>query len=320
MTPLAFSMLRILSDCRFHSGEDIAQTLDVSRASIFNAAKIIETSGLELHRIRGRGYRMSDDIEWLDRDRILSMVGQDRFELEIRDTIDSTNSELLRANGPHGRIVAAEMQTNGRGRMGRSWHASPGSALIFSVAWRFDRGAGFLSGLGLAIGVALVRAMQSCGIDGIRLKWPNDVLYNFQKLAGILIEVKGDVLGPTLAVIGIGINFRLSGAVRDNIDQAAMDIASIPCDKPGRNALFAAILNELADVIDTFENDGFEAFREEWTAYHAYHMKPVKLKLPSGKIAEGTVTGVSEGGEIILDTRSGKLAFASGEVSLRGIS
>ncbi|MBY0577852.1 MAG: biotin--[acetyl-CoA-carboxylase] ligase [Burkholderiales bacterium] len=319
MTPLSFSMLRILSDCRFHSGEDIAKTLDVSRASICNAAKTLEAAGLEIDRIRGRGYRMSKALEWLDRGKILSLAGSP-FEIEICDIIDSTNSELLRANGPHGRIVAAEMQTNGRGRMGRAWHASPGGALTFSISWRFDRGAGFLSGLSLAVGVALVRAMKTCDIEGISLKWPNDMLYSFHKLAGILIEVKGDMLGPTTAVIGIGINFRLSGKVRENIDQAVIDLESIPCRQPGRNALFAAILRELEGALDAFETGGFEAFRQEWTAHHAYHMKPVRMKLPSGKVEEGIVAGVSERGEILLDTARGRLAFSSGEVSLRGAS
>ena len=322
MTPLSFSVLRILSDCRFHSGEDIARALGVSRASICNAAKSMAASNLTLDRVRGRGYRMSWPFEWLDRDSVTEMLAEKagRFDIEIRDSVDSTNSELLRENGPHGRVLAAEMQTMGRGRMGRSWLSEPGGSLTFSLAWKFDRGAGFLSGLSLAVGIALARAMASCGIEGIRLKWPNDVLYQFHKVAGILIEVKGDMLGPTLAVIGMGINFRLSGAVRENIDQAVTGIDSIPGKSPGRNKLLAAILAELSDILETFEERGFEAFRQEWCDRHAYHMKQVRMKLPSGKTEEGRVVGVSEKGELLIESSRGRLAFASGEVSLRGIS
>ena len=322
MTPLSFSVLRILSDCRFHSGEDIAQTLGVSRASICNAAKSMAAANLTLDRVRGRGYRLSRPFEWLDRDSVMEMLAEkaSRFDIAIRDSVDSTNSELLRENGPHARVLAAEMQTMGRGRMGRSWLSEPGGSLTFSLAWKFDRGAGFLSGLSLAVGIALARAMASCGIEGIRLKWPNDVLYQFHKVAGILIEVKGDMLGPTLAVIGMGINFRLSGAVRENIDQAVTGIDSIPGKSPGRNKLLAAILAELSDILETFEERGFEAFRQEWCDRHAYHMKQVRMKLPSGKTEEGRVVGVSEKGEILIESSRGRLAFASGEVSLRGIS
>lgn len=311
-------MLHILSDSRFHSGEDIAKTLGVSRASICNAAKILDDAGLDLDRIRGRGYRLAKCIAWLDMDRILSLSGHIPFDIEIRNIIDSTNSELLRSNGSHGRILAAEMQTSGRGRMGRSWHSAPGGSLAFSASWRFERGAGQLSGLSLAIGVALIRAMKACGIESICLKWPNDVLFNFQKLAGILIEVKGDMLGPTATVIGIGINFRISDRIRDQIDQAVTDIESITGGKTDRNALFAAILRELADALNEFETCGFAPFREEWTRCHAYHMKPVRLRLPSGKIVEGVVTGVSEKGEILLGGGHGQQVFSSGEISLRG--
>lgn len=318
MTPLAFSMLRILSDNRFHSGEDIAKSLDVSRASLCNAAKTVEASGIALDRIRGRGYRMNRAFEWLDGEAVSKMLGDKGFDIEIRDSVDSTSSELMRSNGPHGKVLAAELQTGGRGRMGRAWMAEPGGSLTFSVAWKFERGASFLSGLALATGLALARAMQDCGLEGIALKWPNDLLYGFRKLAGILIEVKGDMLGPTFVVIGIGINFSLSEKTKEHIDQAVTCIDALPFADPGRNRLFAAILAELADVLEKFGKEGFAPFREEWSGYHAYHMRRARLRLPSGKTEEGMVCGVSEAGEILLDTDRGRLAFASGDVSLRG--
>ncbi len=309
-------MLRILSDGRFHSGENIAKALGVSRSSIWNAAKSIEDAGIDLSRVKGRGYRLEKPMEWLDRESLPSTCA---FDVEIVDTIDSTNSELLRRNGPHGKVIAAEMQSMGRGRMGRSWLGEPGGSLTFSLAWKFDRGAGFLSGLSLAVGIALARAMMDCGIEGIRLKWPNDVLYNFHKLAGILIEVKGDMLGPTLAVIGIGINFSLSEKTKQHIDQAVIGLSSMPVANPGRNRLFHAVLSRLFDVLGQFEKSGFAPFKEEWLRLNAYDNKPVRLKLPSGKIEEGHVAGVSDRGEILIDSDQGTIAFASGEVSLRGM-
>lgn len=320
MTPLSFSMLRILSDGKFHSGEEIAKTLGVSRSSAWNAAKSIEEAGLALFRVKGRGYRLEKAFEWLDRGKIVRMLGRHPLDIEILDEIDSTNSELLKRNGPHGKVVAAELQTMGRGRMGKPWVGEPGGSLTFSLAWKFDRGAGFLSGLSLAVGIALARAMKDCGIEGIKLKWPNDVLYNFHKLAGTLIEVKGDMLGPTLAVIGIGINFSLSDKAKESIDQAVIGIESMPVDNPGRNRLLSAILARLCDVLEIFEKSGFSPFKEEWSCLNAYDSKPVRVKLPSGKVEEGTLFGLSDNGEILIDSKHGRLAFASGEVSLRGIS
>ena len=319
MTPLAFSMLRILSDGQFHSGEDIAKGLDVSRASLCNAAKAIEAAGIELDRIRGRGYRMNRPFEWMEREACMEKLGNKGFDIEIRDVVDSTNSELLRTNAPHRKVLAAELQTCGRGRMGRKWEAELGGSLTFSIAWQFDRGAGFLSGLGLATSLALKRAMQACGIE-IFIKWPNDLLHQFRKLGGILIEVKGDMLGPTFVVIGIGVNFSLSEKARESIDQAVTCIDAISACKPGRNRLFVAILSELHDILEQFEREGFIPFREEWSECHVYQGKPVRLRLPSGKMEEGRVIGVNERGEILLETGKGQLSFASGEVSLRGMA
>ena len=320
MTPLSFSMLRMLSDGRFHSGEALARSAGVSRGSIWNAAKSIEEAGLELARVKGRGYRLDKPMDWLDGDAVAGMLDSRLLDIEIVECIDSTSTELLRRSGPHGKVIAAEMQTMGRGRMGRQWMGAPGGSLTFSLAWKFDKGAGFLSGLSLAVGVALARAMRACGVDDISLKWPNDVLYHFHKLAGILIEVKGDMLGPTLAVIGIGINFRLPDKTREGIDQAVIDIESMPVANPGRNRLFASILNELCAALRQFDQSGFSSFKEEWSGLNAYSGRRIRLKLPSGGIAEGIAAGVSEHGEILLDAGGERLAIASGEVSLRGAS
>ena len=312
MNPAAFSLLRILSDGEFHSGEAAAKMLGLSRASVCNAADAIEASGLDLFRVRGKGYRLPSKLEWLEAPEIPP------FQVEIVDTIDSTNSELSRRNAPHGRVIAAEMQSAGRGRMGRSWHGAPCSSLTFSLCWRFEKGASHLSGLGPAVSLALARAMQSMGIEGIRIKWPNDLIHNFRKLSGILIEVKVDMLGPTHAVIGIGINLRLPAKTREDIDQAVTDLASIA--SCGRNELFRSVLAELSLLLPEFEREGFAPLSEEWNRLHAYHGKEVRLLHPSGRIEEGRVDGIGAGGELHVLTSQGRKIFSAGEISLRGKS
>src|SRR6185503_9281051 len=133
--------------------------------------------------------------------------------LEVVDTASSTNSLLLAraaAGADSGTVIAAEWQSAGRGRAGRAWLAGIGGALVFSVLRRFAQGAGVLSGLSLAVGVAVVRGLHA--ILGCRagLKWPNDIVWEGKKVGGILIELSGDMLGPSTAVIGIGLNVRLS--------------------------------------------------------------------------------------------------------------
>lgn len=331
MKPLTFSILRLLSDGEFHSGVMIAQNLDVSRTSVSNALHGVEKIGLVVHRVHGRGYRLLDPVQWLDKDTILKHLGTEaeNFHLEVLDTTKSTNTLLLQkasmneysgnANTDTISVVAAELQTNGRGRRGQLWHSGLGDSLTFSLLWHFQKGASFLSGLSLAIGVAIIRTLKSSGIKDIALKWPNDVMSRYQKLAGILIELRGDSLGPTSAVIGVGMNLKLSDNIKSNIDQEATDLFSINGITPDRNKLMAGLLNELIIVLRKFENQGFKTFRNEWVQYHGFENKPVTLLLPDGSIQEGVVQGVTNDGSLLLKTLAGTRYFNGGNIKLRKV-
>lgn len=320
--PLSFTLLRRLSDGKFHSGESLAGQLNLSRASVWKALEGLDETGLSLYRVRGRGYRLAEPIQWLDKAEILAHLGAQAgfFELEMLDCAESTNTWLMQqaaSGAPNASVVITELQTRGRGRRGREWRSGLGGALTFSLLWRFNQGAGFLSGLSLAVGVALIRALKSSGLQDIRLKWPNDVLFQHAKLGGILCEIQGDMLGPSAAVIGIGLNLKLADSVKAGISQAVTDIATISGAMPDRNRLFAALLLELAGVLSEFESHGFAPFRDEWTSHHACQNQPVKLLLPDGSRQDGVVRGVTDDGSLLLQTRTGKRSFNSGEISLR---
>ncbi len=297
--------------------------LGITRASVSNALADVEALGLSVSRVHGRGYRLDTPVQWLSRDRILCHLGKLAacFDLEILGQTGSTNTELFgRAlrGATSGSVIAAEMQTQGRGRRGREWHSSPGGALTFSLLWRFDQGAGFLSGLSLAVGIALARTLRRHGAADVMLKWPNDVLWRHLKLAGILIELAGDVMGPTIAVIGIGLNLRLPDSVKSRIDQPVVDLVKVGIDAD-RNALFADLLVELDSVLRTFSAHGFAPLCEEWDHLHAYRDKMVRVRMPDQTEIEGRVENVSEDGALLLKTRSGSRKFYGGELSLRGL-
>lgn len=325
MKPLTFSILRLLSDNEFHSGATIAQTLGVSRASVSNALRDVDEAGLTVHRVHGRGYRLLDPVQWLEREAILKYLGgeADNFDLVVMDSIDSTNTFLLHdasreincgRTGIH--VVAAELQTGGRGRRGRQWHSGLGGSLAFSMSWQFQQGASFMSGLSLAIGVSILRTFESAGIKNAVLKWPNDVMYNLCKLAGILIELHGDMLGPTVVVIGVGVNLKLSDNIQARIDQGVTDVYSITGKMPDRNALLAALLNDLATALREFERGGFAPFKEEWVSRHLCENKVVKLHLADGSSQEGTVHGVADDGSLLLQTSAGMRSYSGGEITL----
>lgn len=322
MTAHTLAVLRLLEDGQFHSGEVLGRMLGITRGTVSNALAGVAELGLEVHKVQGRGYRLVTPVQWLTRERVVGHLGShaQHFDIEIVDETGSTNTDMLgRAmqGARSGSVLAAEFQTQGRGRRGRDWHSSPGGALTFSILWRFEQGTGFLGGLSLAVGVALARVLRQHGAEEVMLKWPNDLLWRHLKLAGILIELGGDVMGPTVAVIGIGINLRLPDSVKARIDQPVVDLvkAGVAAE---RNLLFARLLQELGAVLREFSAAGFAPFCEEWDRLHAYRDKMVRLRMPDRSEIEGRVRSVGEDGALLVQTRTGLRKFYGGELSLRG--
>jgi BirA family biotin operon repressor/biotin-[acetyl-CoA-carboxylase] ligase len=322
-----WQLLELLADGEFHSGEVLATRLGVSRASVFNALARVADFGVVLQRIRGRGYRLARPWQRLDQDEISRRLGEEagQFDIEILPQAVSSNTLLLQraaptaANGgaPSGSVLAVELQTAGRGRMGRTWHSALGSSLTFSLLWRFDCGLNALSGLSLAAGVAQMRALKRLGAQGVQLKWPNDILAPQGKLGGVLIEAQGDMLGPSAVVIGIGLNCTLPDGLSRRIDQPAGALDEVCAKMPARNQLLAVLLQELASVLQQFGQRGFSALRNEWQQYHIHQDRPVQLHMPDGSVVSGVARGVSDNGELCLETAQGMRHFNSGEVGVR---
>ncbi len=322
MNALTFPILRLLADGKFHSGEAIARHFHVSRATVWNALQYAGQLGVEIFSVPGRGYKLPQPVTLLDAQTISGALDEygTSLHVEVHDHLASTNSYLMQNIGTarHATCVAANLQTGGRGRRGRSWHAGLGASLTFSVLWRFQCGASALSGLSLAAGIALMRSLHGLGMTGTQLKWPNDVLIGRKKLAGILIELQGDMEGPSTAVIGMGINLNLPDKLKQQIDQPVTDLASLLNGELNPNHLLAALLKHLADVLTAFEQGGFAALRDEWTQHHAYHEKDVRMLMPDGREIHGVVKGITEDGSLLVATAAGMQRFISGEISLRG--
>ena len=315
-------LLRRLADGRFHSGQALAREYGVSRATVCNFVRIAQDLGLNIHAVRGRGYQLESPTEWLDSQQINTALGRaaEHYHLRILDATDSTNSVLMlaaEAGAPDGSVVCAEYQFAGRGRRGRQWHSVLGGSLTFSVLWRFEEGIATLVGLSLAVGVAIARALNQHSQFPVKLKWPNDVLVDYRKLAGILVEIQGDIQGPSFAVVGIGLNVRLPAAQRDSIDQAVVDLDEMQV-RTGRNLLLATCLLELKAVREVMRGEGFSALRAEWESHHAHAGQPVTLTLPNAQTVEGIAQGVDDTGAFLLQNEKGEcLAYNGGDIRLR---
>lgn len=320
--PLTFTLLKVLADGDFHSGEEMARSVGLTRTSVHSALQDVAQFGLKLHSVRGRGYQLAQPLYWLEAQKIATHLGaaNEHLTLEVADHAESSNAVLLeraRKGAPSGSVLAVEWQSAGRGRLGRRWHSGLGDALTFSLLWRFEKGLAALSGLSLAVGVAMVRALRELGVDEAGLKWPNDVLLPEGKLAGILLEAQGDMLGPSAVVIGVGMNLSLPDAARKQIDQPVSDLLSYGVPLRDRNRVFAVLLKHLVEVLQTFTLHGFVALRAEWESYHRLQQCDALVHMPGGSHIEGVVLGVDDEGALRMRTQRGEQVFHAGEISLR---
>ena len=324
-------LLNILADGRFHSGDELGRALGVSRAAVWKAVKGFAGLGLEVHSVQGKGYRLAFPLELLDQAQILQALDEDRrvmvAGLDVLASVDSTNSLLLRRLQKRelslgaGRVHAclAEQQSAGRGRRGRTWISPFGCNMYLSVLKEFAGGAMSLEGLSLSVGLALVRALQECGVSGLGLKWPNDILWQDRKLAGILLEMNGDVCGECRVVIGLGLNIHSPGGPMQAVDQPWVDLRAISPSLPGRNWIVGRVLNHLLGVLQEFEGRGFAPFAEEWRCLDIYRDRPVALRTAAGQPeVTGLARGVTAQGALKLETAAGIKIFNGGELSLRG--
>lgn len=318
------TLLNLLSDGGFHSGTQLAQGLGLSRTAVWGMIHDLHSLGLEVDAVSGKGYRLRQPLDLLDEAAILAALSEPARTrlagLEIHDQLDSTNTYLMRqaASGhASGRACLAEFQSAGRGRIGRNWLSPFAGNICLSLLWRFEDHAS-IAGLSLAVGVALVRALRRLGVEGMGLKWPNDLLWRERKLGGILLEVSGEAHGRCAVVIGIGLNVRMSAATAQAIDQAWVDLAQICAGSPPpRNRLAAALLEELLWVLVDYPEQGLPAYIEEWRQWHGFAGRRVVLQW-GDRTVSGTVAGVSEAGLLVLDCdEGGRREFASGDMRLR---
>jgi BirA family biotin operon repressor/biotin-[acetyl-CoA-carboxylase] ligase len=293
----AVDLLAALASGQPVSGARLAESAGLTRAAIWKQIEALRARGLPIESHGSAGYRLPWSVELLDAERIsaaLDRPGRERLgALEVHWELDSTSSELQR-RGPAAAdlsVVFAETQSAGRGRRGRTWLSPPGINLYVSCLKRFDGGLAGLSGLSLAIGVIVLRALAAAEVSGAGLKWPNDVLTPQGKLAGILVELSGEYQGPCAAVIGIGLNLRLTDALREQAGQPVADVAGL-CggQPPSRNRMAAALVQALVDGLQQFERHGFAAFVDDYAAHDLLRDVPLAL---SG--AQGDFTGIGAG-------------------------
>jgi BirA family biotin operon repressor/biotin-[acetyl-CoA-carboxylase] ligase len=302
------------------SGAALARELGLTRAAIWKRVEALRDAGVDIDAHPARGYRLRMPLELLDAATIEAALHADaRAELhglEVEFETDSTQRQAHRQPAPaHGsRVHFAERQTAGQGRRGRSWVSPLAANLYFSLARRFGGGFAALSGLSLAVGVAVAEALHAAGYPQVQLKWPNDLMAEGRKLGGILIELRGEAMGPCDAVIGVGLNVRMPPAP-GRIDQPWTDLATL-APPPGRNALAARLLDHLLPALARFDRDGLDPFAPRWAALDALAGQRVRMQQGS-EARHGVALGIDASGALRVRHDDGERAWHGGEVSVR---
>jgi BirA family biotin operon repressor/biotin-[acetyl-CoA-carboxylase] ligase len=324
--PLAARVYGALADGQFHSGEELAAHLGVSRSAVWKAMRALKSLGTPFEAVRNRGYRLTHAAEPLEPAAIREALEPEAraavTRIDVAWTLESTNSALLaRPNPPSGacEVLLAEYQSAGRGRRGRTWLAPPGGSICLSFNWTFREVPRDLAGLGLAIGVCARRALIGLGAADVALKWPNDLLVHAGKLGGVLIELRAEAQGPACVVVGIGMNVALGKATLRRIAAAgavATDLAGAGLASVPRNRVVAALVSSCIAGLRQFEREALKPFIADWGQADALHGKPVDVSGPQG-VVTGLASGVDVHGALLLDTPNGVLRFISGDVSVR---
>lgn len=317
-----YHLLRLLSDGHFHSGEALGSALGVGRSAIWKLARSLETMGIEVFAVRGKGYRLSAPMALLERDRILAEVGPEAIgllaDIEILPEVDSTNNYLAtRAleGARDGHACLAEYQSAGRGRRGRSWVSPFGANIYLSVLRYFGALPDGPQGLSLAVGVATASALASVGISDVGLKWPNDLLWKNRKLGGILLELVGEPGGHWQVVVGLGLNVNLPSESAKFIDQPWVDLKTMR-GEIDRNRVAGRILRYLLLELERFSQHGFAPFRSLWESHDVARDRPVVIK-DLHRETRGLARGVDDTGALLLSVDGQVRRILSGDLSLR---
>ncbi|PCS23932.1 bifunctional biotin--[acetyl-CoA-carboxylase] ligase/biotin operon repressor BirA [Candidatus Enterovibrio escicola] len=308
------ALIRKLSDGNYHSGRQLRQEMGMTRAAILNHVKILRTWGLDVFLVQGKGYCLSSPLDLLDEVRLKVQLNVPDFSLI--PVIDSTNQFLLDRIDQlvSGTSCLAEYQESGRGRRGRVWFSPFGTNLYLSIYWRLNTGMAAAVGLSLVVGISMVETLEKLGAKDIKVKWPNDLYWQERKLAGILVETRGQVGDVTHCVIGIGLNVAMTET--SEVNQDWINLIKTSSTLPDKNTLAVALINGINETLHEYESTGMKGFVDLWDKYDNFYGKPVKLLLGERKI-KGISCGINDKGELLLETEVGITSYIDGEISLR---
>lgn len=309
-------LLMLLADGSFYSGSELGRQLGVSRAAVWKRIqRVTDEFGIAVQSVPGKGYRLAQPLQLLNLDIIKQAFPS--LPVFVYESIGSTNEQvkqlLLERGGPL--AVLAEHQTQGKGRRGREWVSPFAQNIYLSYALPITQGLSQIDGLSLVVGVAVSKAIQRATGVCAMLKWPNDVLINDSKVAGILLELVGDPVELCHVVIGIGVNLNMLDSF-GGIDQQWTSLGKEVGGVIDRTSFASILLEELDIYLEKQAKYGFSSLKAEWLELHAWQQRSVLLHMGHESV-NGVVTGIGNKGELCLLVDGEERKYLGGELSLR---
>lgn len=318
-------VLKLLRDSsEYISGEELCSRFQVSRTAVWKVIKGLRSEGYEIEAVTGRGYRLKETPDILSSSELESVISTKWLgrNLVYLPTTDSTNTQaklLAEQGAPHGTLVAADMQTGGRGRRGRTWIQKSGENISMSLLIRPEIKPDNASMLTLVSAASIKRAIEELAGTRVEIKWPNDLIINGKKICGILTEMSAEQDYIHYVVPGFGIN--VSGtSFPEDIKSFASSIYRETGKRISRSLLIAGILKELEKDYESFILEENLAFiKDEYNSCLVSLGREVRVLDPKGEF-NGISRGITDMGELIVECEDGRQCLvSSGEVSVRGL-
>lgn len=306
------------------SGQELCEKLGVSRTAVWKAVNGLKEKGYQVEAVRNRGYRITESPDILTKEELSSVIDTEWAGQTIYyfDQIDSTNiraKQLGEEGAPHGTLIVAGQQNAGRGRRGRTWESPPGVSIYMSIVLRPEMAPVKAPMLTLVMAVSAADSLKECAGLDVQIKWPNDIVLNGKKLAGILTEMSTEMDYINHVVIGMGINVNTE-CLPEELEEKATSLRLETGRIIRRSQIIASIMKAFEKNYQLFmETQGLRQMQEKYNSLLINREKEVRILGVKEEYAAYAL-GINEKGELLVRRDNGEVeAILAGEVSVRGV-
>lgn len=305
------------------SGQELCEKFGVSRTAVWKAMNQLKKEGYEIESVQNKGYHLTKTPDILSKNELVSIrktkwVGNEIYYYDVTDSTNTQAKSLGEKEAPDGTLVVADKQENGRGRRGRSFESPAGTGIFMTLLLKPEIEPGNASMLTLVTAMAVAKGIQKIADLQVQIKWPNDIVIHGKKVCGILTEMSAQMDYVNYIVIGVGINVH-----NEEFPEEIKDIATSIYLESGKHINRAMLIETIWEEFEYYydlyiETQDLSKIVKEYDSYLVNRNEKVRVLDPKEPY-EGKAMGITERGELIVDTWEARRLVSAGEVSVRGV-